>query len=499
MALARFMISVNALIAVAVGVYFFVIPAIMGIYYINDQGLKESQIPRLVMDQHEAITPQFESWATDRIMEKAGGEVDENDIAGTEWPLFSAVYYLWTTEALQEDYKKNKAAYDQAPRIYAKEAMKAAVKLLLDPNHAAFVKQKWGKDYLNKENVFYRATAIAGLASYYKLTADARYVDILKARSLSLDQELAASAYGLLNDYPNECYPADVAFAYYAIHQAKNVLNIPADSTTQLGLRGFTVFSDTNQTELQLPPFSLNLTNNPATHTGLPRGSSSAWFMQFAPQLWPTQSKLWMDAFETLFWQRNWTAVGFKEYSEQQPTNWGFDIDGGPILAGHGFTASTFGIGASRLMNRYDLAYPLAAEMISISLPHLNGRLLLPNALSDWTHAPLLGEVAIMYNLSRKATNNTTKRDQGSLPLFVYWANGLCWLLGLIVIWRGIRRTRRGRDLQVAPSYIIIQFVLWLLLILVSFKLVLEYNYLASLGLVIVSRVFPILTLEPKK
>ena len=50
------MISVNALIATAIGLYFLIAPAIMELYYSNDQALKQpDQIPKLAVDKHVAV------------------------------------------------------------------------------------------------------------------------------------------------------------------------------------------------------------------------------------------------------------------------------------------------------------------------------------------------------------------------------------------------------------------------------------------------------------
>ena len=166
------MISVNALIASAIGLYFFIIPAVLSIYYTNDPALKSTQIPKLAIDMHERITPQFEEWAKNRVDQKMGQQISPDNISGTEWPFFSALYYLWTTETLIQDYKKRPSAYSNKPSSYSKKAIWAAVRLIADPSHATWVKQKWGANYLKKENVFYRAMLIAGMDSYYRLSGN---------------------------------------------------------------------------------------------------------------------------------------------------------------------------------------------------------------------------------------------------------------------------------------------------------------------------------------
>ena len=495
------MINVNALIATAIGLYFFIIPAILSIYYINDSNLESAEIPKLAKDIHQQITPKIELWAKKRIENKFGKSVKGNEISGNEWPLFSAIYYLWSTEALQNDFEKNPSSYTTAPKVYAKKAIHAAARLITDPHHATWVKRKWGKNYLYQENIFYRALLISGMNSHINLTGSSKYKEALTKQCQMLATELAESDYGLLNDYPVECYPSDVALAYWAIVSANQTLGLPPDSLLTNSVRGFEQFPDATT---GLPTFSLQLDQLKFNQiVGESRGSSSAWLMHFAPMLWENHAKQWMDSLEKHFWQSSWTANGFREFYHQSNngrSDWGFDIDAGPILAGHGFSASTFGLGATRLMSRFDLAYPLSTELITISFPHIGGKLLLPQLLSDLTHAPLIGELSILYNLTRTPVlQSPQKQAKNKLPLFVVLLNGFTWTLGLLVIWRGIRRTKRGKDLDTSPAYIFVQFILWSLMISWACWHFYLMQHIIGFAIIIVSRLFPILTIENKK
>ncbi len=51
------------------------------------------------------------------------------------------------------------------------------------------------------------------------------------------------------------------------------------------------------------------------------------------------------------------------------------DVDAGPVLAGHGFAACAFGIGAARANGRFNHAWPLSAEMLVTCWPLLDGTL----------------------------------------------------------------------------------------------------------------------------
>src|SRR5271165_6733164 len=124
--------------------------------------------------------------------------------------MFSSVFFLWATEALQEGWNADPSLAKVEPRRKVAEAIEAAVELIADPNHAAWVKKHWGAHYLGRENIFYRMLLISGLTSYQKLTGQTRYESLLAEQVGLLAKEIDASPHGLLDDYPGECYPIDV-------------------------------------------------------------------------------------------------------------------------------------------------------------------------------------------------------------------------------------------------------------------------------------------------
>jgi hypothetical protein len=98
-------------------------------------------------------------------------------------------------------------------------AIAAARALLLDPVHHSWVRTHWGEDYLHEENVFFRALLIGGLGADVAMTNDARARAVLLEQTESLAADLDRSPLGLLNDYPEECYPTpylgELALAYF--------------------------------------------------------------------------------------------------------------------------------------------------------------------------------------------------------------------------------------------------------------------------------------------
>jgi len=95
-------------------------------------------------------------------------------------------------------------------------------------------------------------------------------------------------------------------------------------------------------------------------------------------------------------------------------------VDAGPVVDGFGVAANAFGVGATRKNGRFDLAYPLATEMLATVWELPNGTLAMPRALSDLSDAPLLGEAAILWLLSVQPEKGFLIKVGGSVPPFVY-------------------------------------------------------------------------------
>jgi hypothetical protein len=113
--------------------------------------------------------------------------------------------------------------------------------------------------------------------------------------------------------------------------------------------------------------------------------------------------------------------VGYREYPKDVPhSEWTMDVDAGPVIAGYGVAASAFGIGAARKNGRFDRAYPLAAEMLATAGELPNGVLAIPRLLSNLSDAPLLGESAILWQISIQPEKGFPVKTGGSIPAYVY-------------------------------------------------------------------------------
>jgi hypothetical protein len=174
------------------------------------------------------------------------------------------------------------------------------------------------------------------------------------------------------------------------------------------------------------------------------RGCGNSYVSLMAPSIWPEQARTWYALYTSHFWQEKWMAAGFREFpSDLQGFDWHMDVDAGPVVKGFGFAACAFGAGAARVNGHFEHAYPLTAEMLAVSCPLVDGTLLLPSALSNATDAPYLGEVAILYILTRTPAANTPATTGGSLPLFVPLFLALQALTGAGLIWGALWGYRR--------------------------------------------------------
>jgi hypothetical protein len=188
-----------------------------------------------------------------------------------------------------------------------------------------------------------------------------------------------------------------------------------------------------------------------------------------APELWPAQARQWYALYDKFFWQERMTAVGYREFTRDvRHSNWMMlDVDAGPVIAGYGVAASAFGVGAARKNGRFDRAYPLAGELLATVVQLPNGVLALPRLLSNLSDAPMLGEAAILWQLSVQPEKGFPVKPGGSLPAYVYIVLAAMFRLGVWLImtalWRFHEAGRPPEPDVRAPK---IQAAVWICLIL---------------------------------
>src|SRR5262245_19767950 len=124
-------------------------------------------------------------WARERVASLRAESLDTYDVSGTEWPMFSAVFLLWASEAVEAQWR---AAGGQgaSPAARDAESLHALAMLITDPRHATWVRAHWGKTYLERDDLFYRMLLVAGLDSYERLVPDRRYHELLVEQVQSL-------------------------------------------------------------------------------------------------------------------------------------------------------------------------------------------------------------------------------------------------------------------------------------------------------------------------
>jgi len=457
-------IYINAGLLIVIALYFFFYPAAIIIRDLNDPGLKTGDtLPRFTYSWHRSLSPKYEKWARERVESGTAANLSVYDISGTEWPVFGTVFYLWATESLQEAWEKDPSLSKSAPNVYARGAIEASATLVSDPNHAGWVKKNWGDNYLSRENLFYRMLLISGLTSYQKLTNDNKYETLLLEQTNSLADELDQSPYGLLDDYPGQCYPVDILPAIAAIHRADAILGTDHSEFVQRAIRAFQGNAVDELTGL--PTYVAD--SRTGQGYGPARGVGITFMLIWAPQLWEETSKEWYASYDHHFWQREWATAGFREFSKELPNgDWFIDVDAGPVMGGYGTAASAFGIGTTRTYGRFDQAYPLSAEALAASWPLPDGTLLGPRMFSNLSDAPYVGETALLFSLTRQPIIDGGMPADGYIPASVYFGILFYLVCGSLLTWRAIHIVKRWKKLSSTPaSRPKLQFISWSILI----------------------------------
>lgn len=420
----------NSLLLLTIAVYFLFSPIAIVIKDLADPGLHDGRIPEFTYRWHKKVSDDFAAWARERVESNRATSLDINDISGTEWPMFSAVYFLWATEELQRSWLRDHTVSDQPPIDYAENAIRAAASLITDKGNAAWVIKHWGDEYLERENLFYRMLLISGLTSFENLLGDTTYRDLLRNQVQSLADELDSSSYGLLDDYPGEAYSVDILPAVVTIARAGKTLNLDYSQFTERSLRGFS--GERLDLVTHLPAYIVD--SNSGNGYGPARGVGISYMLIWATEVWPKVSQDWYGKYEEHFWQKGWFMSGVREFSVKSgEPSWLVDVDSGPVIAGYGTAASAFGIGAARVNGRLDHAYSLGAEALAASWPLPNGTLLLPRLLSNLSDAPFVGETALLFTFTRQPiTKDLITPSTFKLPVFVYLILLLYFLIGMM-------------------------------------------------------------------
>jgi hypothetical protein len=423
---------------------FFLWPGLMLVRDLADPAMSGPGVPTRAHELHAMLSERIEPWARERVATGRAAHAPLHDVPTTEWPMFTAAFYLMATENLVNEWEST-GGEGPSPLSYSRAAVDASKDLLVDPSHHAWVRTHWGDDYLHQENVFFRGLLIAGLTSYHQVTGDESVLPMLRDQAETLSADLDASKLGVLDDYPGECYPIDVlATIAFIRHSDRST----GRDSSEFVARSLRAFEGDGLDDLGMVPFRVDLPSGAHVQPG--RGIGNSWIGTFSAEAYGIErSREWYALHEAHFWQDRGWAEGFREWRRGSEAEWGFEIDAGPVLDGFGTAASAFGIGAARAHGRFDHAYSLSGQMAAASWTLPDGTLLLPRLVSHASDAPYLGEAGILYFLTvQPATEVQLAQDYvpamgipplARIGLLVYFGvPALAW-------WSYLSRRRRER------------------------------------------------------
>ncbi|MEK7953448.1 hypothetical protein [Luteolibacter soli] len=379
-------------------------------YLLTDRGLRSAVPSTFAFNLHASLSRRLPGYVDRRIASGIAESVRSNQITATESPVYGAFFYLLATENLQAQWEKDPSLAKRPPKETGKNAIEACARIILDPGHASWVKNYWGDDYLDDPNCFYRMLVIGSLAAHHHLTGKTEHLPFLKQLTDDLAADIDASAHGLVDDYPGQCFPADVVAGIAMIKRADTSRSAWAKHAFQRVMANFAG---------DLPPYMATIESGEAW--GPSRGCTNGFFFSYARDLDPVAADALYQKLVSDFWQVDSLAAGWREFSRgsKQPDFY-IDADSGPVIWGFGTGATGLGIGSTRLHGDHEKAGMLGAEMIAGSIPLPDGSLLLPRLVSDVEHAPHFAETAILHQLSLNGGSEPVKRS----PL-----TGIVWLI----------------------------------------------------------------------
>lgn len=358
----------------------------------------------------EAAAARHNAWAEAYLHSDMAETVHHTEVAATEWPMFGSVFYLVTAQELIE---QGKVDLDSGS---IRNAVERSAEVVASPKTATWVRTKWGEDYLEKENLFYRMLLIMGLSSYESITGDPQYAALLSSQRATLAVEISEAKLHLVDDYPGECYPNDILWAVAAIQRAGELQGVDHSGLVRSLMDTF------NSSEVivrGLPASQMDKRHGYLIQD--PRGCVNSGILMFSSELDSTISQQWYDAYERDFWKDNGWLAGFTELPRGD-NDYIMDVDSGPVMFEFGSVASAFGIGAANTVGRLDHSVPLTLEAVACSWPTPFG-FLVPQLMGYVAvDSRSLGEVALLFSMSRPSSVNEITPYDDNVP-------GIVWIM----------------------------------------------------------------------
>lgn len=427
-----------ALAILAAALVFFMYPAGLLAVLILDSHLARTGESRLVPRWFASAAGRYHSWAAAYLDTQQARTLSHDDVAATEWPMFGSVFFLLTAEELHAQGKID------ATQGRVRRAVEKAAEVVASPVTATWVVTKWGRTYLERENVFYRMLLLMGLSSYEQITGEDRYHALMSRQRSLMARELSSAKLHLLDDYPGECYPNDLLWAVAAIQRAARLDGANHD---ELAASMMAAFDGPLRTTQGVPAFQVDSESGCISQSA--RGCGNSGILLFAHELDPVIADQWYRAHVAHFWKDTGWIAGFTETPLDSPAGFS-DVDSGPVLFGFGSVASAFGIGAAKSAGRLDHAVPLTLEAVACSWPTPFGWLV-PGSLG-WLAADggCLGEVALLFSMTRPFHGHAFVPFTGGIPrivwalMLLYLAFGLFWIAAAFrrfrLVWRAVHR-----------------------------------------------------------
>jgi hypothetical protein len=375
--------------------WFIAYPLFSTLYFLTtDDGLRGAHPSKFAFALHRSLSRRLPTYIDERIESKVATTLSIHQITATESPVYGAFFFLQASERLQQQWQKNPRLARSSPAQSGKQAIDASLRILLDPLHAHWVRTYWGDDYLDDPNCFYRMLLVGGITSHHHLTGKTEHLPLLKRLVDDLIADLDASPSGLVDDYPDQCFPCDVACCLAIIAHSSDALG---EDHREWAQRAFARMM-LHYPDGLVPYMADSTTGSPTAAT---RGCTNGFFFTYTPELAPETSADWYRRYVDEFWQDSALASGWREYPKSSgAASFGYDPDSGPVAFGFGTGATGLGLGCTRVHGDHRKAGILGAEMMASSYPLPGGSLLVPQLVSDREHAPYFAEIAVLHQLS---------------------------------------------------------------------------------------------------
>lgn len=246
-------------------------------------------------------------------------------------------------------------------------AIELCAERLLSPASLAIGRDAWGEDPLrslaSQKGHAYLGYANMALSMLTLLEPSNRFADANEAITDALARRLREAPHGIIETYPGEAYPPDLAAVVGSIALFDRAKGADHGEAVRRGVESLRRFRD---------PRSGLLHQSVDADTGRPlspgRGSGSA-FAVFALSF--THPELARELFEPVARQRE-SLLGFGAIREYPAGASGSgDIDSGPVVLGVSVSATGFALAGARLARDEDLFAALyrTAELFGVAVP----------------------------------------------------------------------------------------------------------------------------------